>query len=87
MEAQGGEWTGVLHIDGHTDAQGPDTYNRVLGLKRAESVKTYVVSLGIPEDRIQVQSFGKDGALCEEKTPDCFQDNRRAHIAFLNSTG
>jgi peptidoglycan-associated lipoprotein len=83
VEAQGGEWTGTLHIDGHTDAQGTDSYNRTLGLKRAESVKTYLVSLGIPEDRIQVKSFGKDGAVCQDQTPDCFEHNRRAHVAFL----
>jgi len=84
VEAQGGEWAGVLHIDGHTDAQGTDTYNRVLGLKRAESVKTYLVSLGIAEDQIQVKSFGKDGAVCQDETPDCFEHNRRAHVAFLS---
>ncbi len=77
-------WTGTLHIDGHTDAQGPDAYNRALGLKRAESVKTYLVSLGIPEDTIHVQSLGKDGAVCQEHTPDCFEHNRRAHVAFLS---
>ena len=84
VEAQADGWTGILHIDGHTDAQGPDAYNQALGLKRAESVKTYLVSLGIPEDRIQVQSFGKDGAVCQESTPDCFEHNRRAHVAFLS---
>jgi peptidoglycan-associated lipoprotein len=84
VEAQGGEWTGMLHIDGHTDAQGTDTYNRTLGLKRAESVKTYLVSLGISEDQIQVKSFGKDGAVCQDETPDCFEHNRRAHVAFLS---
>jgi len=84
VETQGGEWTGILRIDGHTDAQGNDSYNRALGLKRAESVKTYLVSLGIPEDTIQVQSFGKDGAVCQDSTPDCFEHNRRAHVAFLS---
>lgn len=84
VDAQGGEWTGTLRIDGHTDTQGPDSYNRALGLKRAESVKTYLVSLGISEDSIQVQSFGKDGAVCQEQTPDCFEHNRRAHLAFLS---
>ena len=83
VETQPEGWTGMLHIAGHTDAQGPDAYNRVLGLKRAEGVKTYLVSLGIPEDTIQVQSFGKDGAVCQEKMPDCFEQNRRAHVAFL----
>jgi len=84
VEERAEGWTGTLHIDGHTDAQGPDAYNRALGLKRAESVKTYLVSLGIPEDTIHVQSLGKDGAVCQEQTPDCFEHNRRAHVAFLS---
>jgi peptidoglycan-associated lipoprotein len=84
VDTQGGEWTGILRIDGHTDAQGNDSYNQALGLKRAQSVKTYLVSLGIPEDTIQVQSFGKDGAVCQDSTPDCFEHNRRAHVAFLS---
>jgi peptidoglycan-associated lipoprotein len=84
VETQGVEWTGMLRIDGHTDAQGNDSYNRALGLKRAEAVKTYLVSIGIPEDTIQVQSFGKDGAVCQDQTPDCFEHNRRAHVAFLS---
>jgi len=76
-------WTGLLRIEGHTDAQGSAPYNRALGLKRAEAVKTYLVSLGIPETTIQVQSLGKDGAVCQETTPDCLELNRRAHVAFL----
>jgi len=83
VETQGGEWAGILRIAGHTDAQGNDSYNRALGLKRAEAVKTYLVSLGISEDLIQVKSFGKDGAVCQDQTPDCFEHNRRAHVAFL----
>ncbi len=77
-------WTVTLRIDGHTDAQGSDTYNVALGLKRAESVKTYLVTLGIQEDTIELRSFGKDGAVCQDQTPDCFEHNRRAHVAFLS---
>ena len=84
VEERAEGWAGTLQIDGHTDAQGPDAYNQVLGLKRAESVKTYLVSLGIPEDTIHVRSLGKDGAVCQEQTPDCFENNRRAHVAFLS---
>jgi peptidoglycan-associated lipoprotein len=79
-------WTGTLRIMGHTDAQGPDTYNRALGLKRAQSVKTYLVSLGIPEADVQVETLGKDGQVCQEETPACFEQNRRAHVAFLPSS-
>ena len=79
-------WTGTLRIVGHTDPQGPDTYNKVLGLKRAQSVKTYLVSIGIPEADVQVDSMGKDGQVCQEETPECFEQNRRAHVAFLPSS-
>lgn len=86
VSSQGEEWTGTFRIDGHTDAQGPNSYNQALGLKRAESVKAYLISLGISEDRIQVKSFGKDGAVCQDQTPECFEHNRRAHVAFLTQS-
>ncbi|MDT3778425.1 OmpA family protein [Nitrospira sp. MA-1] len=83
MESRPEGWSGTLQIVGHTDAQGPDVYNRALGLKRAQSVKTYLLSLGIPEDDVQVDTLGKDGAICQEETPECFEQNRRAHVALL----
>ena len=86
MEDKAEGWTGTLRIVGHTDAQGTDAYNKALGLKRAESVKTYLVSLGIPEADVQVETLGKDGPVCQEETPECFEQNRRAHVAFLPSS-
>ena len=83
MENRPEGWTGTLRIVGHTDAQGPDAYNRALGLKRAQSVKTFLMSLGLAEDAIQVDSLGKDGSICQEETPECFEQNRRAHVALL----
>lgn len=83
MENRPEGWTGALRIVGHTDAQGPDAYNRALGLKRAQSVKTFLMSLGLAEDAIQVDSLGKDGSICQEETPECFEQNRRAHVALL----
>jgi outer membrane protein OmpA-like peptidoglycan-associated protein len=86
MERRPEGWTGRLHIVGYTDPQGSETYNRALGLKRAESVKSYLVTLGISENDVQVESLGKDIQLCEEKTSTCFEQNRRAHVAFLPSS-
>ena len=83
MENRPEGWTGTLRIVGHTDAQGPDAYNRALGLKRAQSVKTYLMSLGVAEDNVQVDTLGKDGSICQEETPECFEQNRRAHVALL----
>jgi len=86
MENRPEGWNGTLRIVGHTDPQGPDTYNKALGLRRAQSVKTYLVSLGIPEADVQVETLGKDGQVCQEETPACFEQNRRAHVAFLPSS-
>ncbi len=86
VESRPEGWTGTLRVMGHTDRQGSDAYNKALGLKRAESVKTYLISLGISEADIQVESLGKDGRVCEEETSTCFELNRRAHVAFLPSS-
>jgi peptidoglycan-associated lipoprotein len=86
MENRPEGWTGSLRIVGQTDPQGPDAYNKALGLRRAESVKTYLVSLGIPEADVQVETLGKDSQVCQEETPACFEQNRRAHVAFLPSS-
>lgn len=83
MEDRPEGWSGTFRIVGHTDAQGSDAYNRALGLKRAQSVKTYLMSLGVAEDHVQVDTLGKDGSICQEETPECFEQNRRAHVALL----
>lgn len=80
------EWEGTLRIEGHTDLRGSDSYNRALGAKRAETVKTYLVSLGISQDRIQTDSFGKDSPICQEDTSACHEQNRRAKVEWLNSS-
>jgi len=74
---------GTLHVKGYTDSQGSSSYNRRLGLKRAQAVKTYLVSLGFPEEHIIATSFGMDGAVCQDQNPACFTQNRRAHLAFI----
>lgn len=78
------DWDGTLHIKGHTDLRGSESYNRALGAKRAEAVKTYLVSLGIPQDHIQTDSFGKDAPLCQEDAPTCHEQNRRAQVEWLS---
>ena len=74
------DW-GVL-IQGHTDRQGSDGYNQILGLKRAETVKQYLVNLGVAEHAIKVVSLGKAGALCADNSDQCRNMNRRVHLEF-----
>ena len=65
-------------IEGHADEQGTREYNLALGQRRANAVREYLVSRGVPVNRLQVTSFGKERpiAVCSEES--CYAQNRRA---------
>lgn len=70
---------GVL-IQGYTDQQGSASYNKQLGMKRAETVKAELVSAGIAEHRIKAVSLGEEGVLCIDTSDTCRHMNRRVHL-------
>jgi outer membrane protein OmpA-like peptidoglycan-associated protein len=72
--------TWVVLIQGYADSQGPVEYNRLLAQRRAESVKQFLVELGVPESSIKVVTIGKEGALCDDPSRECQQLNRRVHL-------
>lgn len=72
------DW-GVL-LQGYTDQQGSMSFNKILGMKRAETVKQQLISLGVPESAIRTVSLGEEGALCLDKSDACRQMNRRVHL-------
>ncbi|MCA9422477.1 MAG: OmpA family protein, partial [Nitrospira sp.] len=47
-------------IEGHCDQRGTESYNMVLGERRANAVKEYLVYLGVPDEKLQVVSYGKE---------------------------
>ncbi len=67
-------------IEGHCDERGTTEYNLGLGQKRADSVKEFLVSLGISADRLSTTSFGKEKPFCTEHNEACWQQNRRGHF-------
>lgn len=74
-----------LVIEGHCDERGTREYNLSLGEKRANSVKQYLLSLGVSSSRIDTVSYGKEKPQCQEKTEECWAKNRRAHFVFLEA--
>jgi peptidoglycan-associated lipoprotein len=68
-------------IEGHCDERGSAEYNLGLGDRRATSAKDFLVGLGLPESRIRIISYGKERPVCTDATEDCYQRNRRAHLA------
>lgn len=70
-----------LTIEGHTDIRGTESYNMVLGVRRANAVKEYLAHLGIPRTRLDVVSYGNTLVLCDmDDEYRCHQFNRRADL-------
>jgi peptidoglycan-associated lipoprotein len=67
-------------IQGHCDERGTREYNLVLGERRAQAVRNYLIDLGVPEGNIQVISYGKEKPFCIEHSKKCWQKNRRSHF-------
>jgi peptidoglycan-associated lipoprotein len=72
--------TWAVLVTGYSDIQGPAAYNRVLAQRRAETVKQFLVDLGVPESSIKVVAFGPEAALCDDAGKECQQLNRRVHL-------
>jgi outer membrane protein OmpA-like peptidoglycan-associated protein len=60
----------TLTIEGHTDDIGPATYNLALSKKRAESVKSYILTKEIDNSRIRVVEKGEDFPIALNRNPD-----------------
>ena len=70
----------TVKLEGNCDEFGSDEYNYALGLKRANTVKTALVNDGMNPDSITMVSFGESNPVCLEKTPECWQKNRRVEF-------
>jgi len=69
-------------VEGHSDERGTAEYNLSLGDRRSSSVKGYLVSLGVPAERITVISKGKETPFCSDSNEACWQQNRRGHFVI-----
>ncbi len=67
-----------ITVEGHCDERGTIEYNLALGQKRAETVKNYLLNLGIEETRINTISFGKELPADIGHGEDAWAKNRRA---------
>jgi len=67
-------------VEGHCDERGTEEYNLALGEKRAQTAKAYLVSLGVPEGRVQTVSYGKSRPLVQGNDENSHYQNRRAEF-------
>lgn len=69
-----------IMVEGHTDSQGNDEANRALSQRRAEAVRTYLVTRGVPEARIRAEGRGEAEPVATNDTAEGRASNRRVEI-------
>jgi peptidoglycan-associated lipoprotein len=67
-------------IEGHCDERGTVEYNLVLGQKRADSTKSFLVNLGVDGKFLETVSYGKEQPLDPGHDEAAWAKNRRAHF-------
>jgi peptidoglycan-associated lipoprotein len=73
-------WT--VTVEGHCDERGTAEYNLALGERRAITARAYLVSLGIPANRLRTVSYGKEFPFDPGHDEVAFSKNRRAHFVI-----
>lgn len=69
-----------INVVGHTDSVGTDEYNQALSLRRATTVKDYIVGKGIDPGIIDVSGMGESSPVADNATKEGRAQNRRVEI-------
>ena len=72
-------------IVGHTDSQGSDSYNQGLSERRSVAAKNFLVSQGVPADRIRTEGLGESEPVASNDTEAGRSQNRRVEVAIFAS--
>ena len=75
--------TWVVTIEGHSDERGTAEYNLALGERRALAARNYLVSLGVPPDRLRTVSYGKEFPFEPGHDETSWSKNRRGVFVLL----
>jgi peptidoglycan-associated lipoprotein len=72
----------MVVIEGHCDERGSAEYNMALGDLRANFIKESLVRLGVPANKLNTVTYGKEHPICLGTSDDCYAQNRRAHFSI-----
>jgi len=73
-----------LYIDGYTDNVGNAAFNKRLSKARAQAVASALIKNGVDPSRVVARGFGKDNPICDNKTAEGRQCNRRVEVIIRN---
>jgi outer membrane protein OmpA-like peptidoglycan-associated protein len=72
--------TSKILVEGYTDSQGGQSFNQDLSQRRAESVRSYLISHGLSADRVTAQGFGMGSPIADNASAEGRANNRRVEI-------
>ena len=72
----------TVTVEGHCDERGTDAYNTALGERRAESIKNFLVDLGISANRLNTISWGERRPIAMGQNEASWARNRRAQFVI-----
>jgi len=76
-----------IRVEGHTDDQGNDAYNKDLSQRRAEAVVAFLVEHGVAPERLEAMGFGEEVPILSNKNKKGRAANRRVEFKILGGEG
>lgn len=70
-------------LEGHADERGTREYNQALGERRANAVRDFLVSQGVPTSRLVTTSWGKERPVAQGSNEEAWAQNRRAVTVII----
>lgn len=71
----------LIEVAGHTDNRGPESFNLLLSLRRAQAVRSWLMNHGIPSERLRVAGYGSGQPIASNR--DRFGRLRNSRIEFV----
>ena len=76
-----------IRVEGHTDSQGNDAYNKKLSQRRADAVMAYLIKKGVAVDRLEAHGFGEEVPKDTNATKEGRAANRRVEFTIVGGAG
>jgi outer membrane protein OmpA-like peptidoglycan-associated protein len=73
-----------VRIEGHTDSRGNDAYNLNLSQRRAESVRSFLISAGVDGTRMEPRGYGETVPIADNRTDAGRAQNRRVEFIIIS---
>jgi outer membrane protein OmpA-like peptidoglycan-associated protein len=75
----------AIVIEGHTDSRGDEAMNMTLSQQRAEAVRSFLITAGVPAERMTAVGRGEGTPVASNDTVEGRANNRRVELVLSNS--